>query len=189
MNVQTPTRLLIVDDDDVDREKINRCLNKITIPITIVAATNGTDAIRQAIENKVDLILLDYNLGDMTGTEFLVELKNHVENDIPTIMITGQGNEHSAVEAMKLGAIDYLSKDTLSESILVPVIRTAIEKHELEVRYKQSQEELERKSLYDSLTGVSNRELTFDRINQYIAHSDRHQTCFYVLVLDLNGFK
>jgi diguanylate cyclase (GGDEF)-like protein len=189
MNDQTPTRLLIVDDDDVDREKINRCLNKITIPITIVAATNGTDAIRQAIEHNVDLILLDYNLGDMTGTEFLVELKNHVENDIPTIMITGQGNEHCAVEAMKLGAIDYLSKDTLSESILVPVIRTAIEKHDLEIRYKRSQEELERKSLYDSLTGVSNRELTFDRINQYIAHSERRHTSFYVLVLDLNGFK
>ena len=183
---ESNTRILVVDDDDVDREKISRCLHKAIIPITILDATSGEDALDQTLTEDIDLIILDYNLGDMTGVEFLTRIK---KNNIPTIMITGAGSENSAIEAMKLGAVDYLTKDTLTEKVLLPVLTAAIKKNELQRKYEKSQEELKRKSLYDSLTGLSNRDLIFDRLEQSILSSDRHSINFYLLVIDLNSFK
>lgn len=183
------TRLLIVDDDDVDRERINRYIRKFKLPVFIIDARNGSEALQHILRDEIDLILLDYQLGDMTGTEMLSEIKHRQKSPIPTIMVTGMGDEGTAIEAMRLGVFDYLPKKTLTPESLMSVLTSALHSADLEKRLQQSQENLRRMSLYDALTGLPNRNLFFDRLNQSILIGNRKGGAFTVLMIDLNLFK
>jgi len=192
-NIRGPTdklsRLLIVDDDDVDRERIHRYINKFKIPVITLDASNGAEALQTILEDKVDLVLLDYQLGDMTGAEVLGELQKHNKSPIPTVMITGMGDESTAIEAMRLGVLDYLPKQNLTAESLMLVISSALLSVHLEKHLRETQDNLRRMSLYDSLTGLPNRNLFFDRLNHAILSGNRNKGAFSILMIDLNLFK
>lgn len=182
-------RFLIIEDDDVDREKLQRYINKYDFPTQIETAKTGQEAIQKVRKGSFDLALLDYQLGDMTGTDFLSFLKNQNIPTIPTIMITGAGNEKIAVEAMRLGVFDYISKHNLNEDSLAGSMASALHSASIERELQDALEHLKKMSLYDSLTGLPNRNLLFDRLNQSILISQRNNTQFAVLMIDLNLFK
>ncbi len=188
-NGSSSARLLVVDDDDVDRERISRYIKKFKLPVVILDATNGSDAIKQIATEHIDLILLDYQLGDMTGAQVLGELQRREQGTIPTIMVTGMGDENTAIEAMRLGVVDYLPKKELNAETLISVLTAALKSVDLEKRLQESQENLRRMSLYDSLTGLPNRNLFFDRLDQSILSGQRKGSEFSVLMIDLNLFK
>ncbi len=102
--------ILAIDDGEVDQNLYKRTL-KATAH-TLVQAFNGEDGLAKASEAKPDLILLDYNMPDLSGLEVLERLVTPSGARIPIIMLTGGGDESVAVEAMKAGASDYLVKDT-----------------------------------------------------------------------------
>jgi len=183
------TRLLVVDDDDVDRERIKRFITKIKIPLLVIFAQNGTEAIQKISQCKVDLILLDYQLGDMTGTDVLTVIKDQQNLIVPTIMVTGMGDEKTAIEAMRLGVFDYLPKKHLTAESLLTALASALRSVDLKEQLQKSQDNLRHMSLYDSLTGLPNRNLFFDRLNQAILTGERNQTTFSILMIDLNLFK
>jgi len=132
-----PRRLLVVDDDDVDREAIQRQLGRI---FEIVEADTAGAALRAMQDGKVDCVLLDYRLPDSDGLDLLVTLRSGT----PVIMLTGQGGEAIAVEAMKRGASDYLIKGTIDGPALHHAIENAIEKARLRREVARQQEELRR---------------------------------------------
>jgi len=182
-------RLLVVDDDDVDRERISRYLKKFRIPVIVLDASSGSEAMRQIAKENIDLILLDYQLGDMTGTELLAQIKLGSTGTIPTIMVTGMGDERTAVEALRLGVIDYLPKRSMTADSLVSVLESALRLVDLEGRLQETQERLRRMSLYDELTGLPNRNLFFDRLSQSVLSATRNHGQFSLLMIDLNLFK
>lgn len=182
------TRLLVVDDDDVDRERITRFIRKFNIPLDIINAQNGREAINQLSQHAIDLILLDYQLGDMTGTEVLNEIRRH-DHKIPTIMVTGMGDEATAVEAMRLGVFDYLPKKSMTAETLFSVLASALHAAMLERELEETQAHLRRISLFDSMTGLPNRNLFFDRLSQAIHSAERSNGTFSLLMIDLNLFK
>jgi len=102
--------VLIVDDSPEDRQTYRRyLLQKPEVHYTILEAESGAEGLELCQRLKPDGILLDYLLPDLDGLEFLSELRaqaNAIEP--PVIMLTGQGNEFIAVQAMKAGAQDYL---------------------------------------------------------------------------------
>lgn len=184
------TRLLVVDDDDVDRERISRYLKKFKMPVVILDASNGSEAIKHAAEENIDLILLDYQLGDMTGTDVLKKIYTQSrKTTIPTIMITGMGDEETAIEAIRLGVHDYLPKNSLTAESLITVIESALHTAKLEERLKASQAQMRRLSMYDALTGLANRNLFFDRLNQATFLASRNHSTFCTMMIDLNLFK
>ena len=102
-------RILYIEDNKIDQRAVKRVINEneLQYDITIVGTfREGVELLADEIE-KFDLLLLDYDLGDGNGIDILKKLKN----SLPVIFITGNGNESIAVEAMKLGAYDYLVKD------------------------------------------------------------------------------
>ncbi len=98
--------LLVVEDDQVDLQAFKRLVKSKHLPYIVTFASSIKEAKRHLADNKFDLILLDYNLGDGTGLEILEEIKR-----TPIVFVTGSGDEETAVHAMKMGAYDYLIKD------------------------------------------------------------------------------
>ncbi len=127
MQEETPLRILIVDDNPQDRASYRRFLQR-TGAYLFAECENGEEGLRDYFRNPPDCVLLDYRLPDIDGMEFLARA-NAGSNDLHAVVVlTSQGNEVVAVNALKMGAQDYLGKDTLSAENLYRAVRNAIEK-------------------------------------------------------------
>ena len=181
--------LLIIDDDIVDRQAVTRALRALGSACVVHEASDGRQGLELALAQPVDCILVDYRLPDLDGLELLVLLRERPEIEAPIIMLTGEGNELVAVEAMKRGAHDYLPKAQLSPDSLYRVVANAIEKHGLQRQLGHAQRQLERLALYDVLTDLGNRNLFTRELARAIAFADRKGTTFCLLAMDLDRFK
>ncbi|MBW8035080.1 MAG: response regulator [Planctomycetes bacterium] len=138
-------RVLIVDDDREDAMIAGRYLDKFH---ECSAASEYAEDLDSALEHLAnadfDIILLDNRLGSgIVARDILKEFE--VRNiNIPVVVITGQGNETTAVELMKAGAYDYISKGMLGTEILEKTVLNAIERHGLIARQKQLEISLKR---------------------------------------------
>ncbi|MFQ4145813.1 ATP-binding protein [Chlorogloeopsis sp. ULAP02] len=135
--------LLIADDCAEDREVYREYL--LSDPhqsYQILEAASAEVGLELCQKKHCDAILLDFCLPDMSGLEFLDELKQqHLEVKLPVIMLTGQGDERVAVQAMKLGAQDYLVKQHLQPDVLQLTVRNAIQKSHLQNQFSKMQKQ------------------------------------------------
>jgi DNA-binding response OmpR family regulator len=106
--------ILIADDEPSVCLILERTLLRQGYKLEV--ATDGETALRVLRQNHFDLILLDLNLGDMSGLSLLKAARQQDE-DVVVIILTGQGSLQSAVEALRLGAFDYLFKPAFPEAI------------------------------------------------------------------------
>jgi len=127
MNSKLITVLLVDDDEDdyfLTREYFNDLVNW---NFNITWCSTYKDAQYQIKNNKYDLYLFDYLLGENTGID-LIEEACGVEFEEPIILLTGKGDTKIAVEALRLGAADYLIKSELDSEKLERSIRYALER-------------------------------------------------------------
>ncbi|MEM1205655.1 MAG: EAL domain-containing protein [Acidobacteriota bacterium] len=113
--------LLLVEDDEVDRMAFERFVRTHGLPYTYSVAGSLGEARSLLVEEDFDVVLTDVHLGDGDGLEILA-----LGLGIPVIVITGAGREAVAVEAMRAGAYDYLSKDT--ERRYLELLQVTVEK-------------------------------------------------------------
>lgn len=136
-------RLLIIDDDIVDRKACQRALaHNPDYQFMLFEAETGQQGLQLAHSERPDCILLDYRLPDLDGLEFLSELRGETgEIPTPVIMLTGTDNALVAVEAMKRGAGDYLVKDVERQYLeLLPiVIQRVLRKQALQAEKKAAE--------------------------------------------------
>lgn len=130
--------ILIVEDDQGIAFLISEALEAEGRTIEVVHS--GNDAIDFFAHSNPDLVILDYSLSDMNAGELIDALQNKGIAVPPFIVSTGQGDELIAVEMMKLGALDYLVKDTSLMRRLPGVVQRAIENIEQEKRLKEALE-------------------------------------------------
>jgi CheY-like chemotaxis protein len=107
--------VLIVDDSPVDRKLIGGLLNRDS-DWTIEYAENGAKALARMTIVDVDVIVTDLNMPEMDGLE-LVRAVRVQYPDLPVILITGQGSEALAIEALEQGAASYVPKQRLAEML------------------------------------------------------------------------
>ena len=129
-------RILIVDDDEVDRISVRRALSKSELSLVFAEAGTCLEAIELLSNYHFDCAFIDYSLPDHNGL-FLLETANRLDVKHPLVVLTGQGDEKIAVELMKAGATDYLAKSQISSTTLPQVLRNSIR------IYKTEQELLE----------------------------------------------
>jgi DNA-binding NtrC family response regulator len=110
-------KILVVEDKQSEREALARLLRMETYQV--VAASNPSQAI-QHMDDAVDLVISDLRMGATSGVELLRYWKSR-QPRTPFIMVTAHGDVDSAVEAMKLGAEDYLSKPVNPDELLMLV--------------------------------------------------------------------
>ena len=126
-------RILIVDDEAFIRENLERILAEDGYhPLS---AADGEEALRQVSGAEVDLVLLDLNLGPRSGLEVLAALRE-IDPELLVIIITGYGTVESAVDALKMGAYDYIKKPFKADAIRL-IVKLALETRSLrrEVRH------------------------------------------------------
>ncbi len=141
-------KILVVEDNPNDRALYKRLLSKSNTAFDILEAASVSDGLAISRTKDIDCILLDYRLPDADGIDFIKSCKKDgLVPDAAIVMVTGQGDEQTAVEAMKLGALDYIAKDTIIDGFFVQNILNAIERAHLKRQVRQYQQELEKSYL------------------------------------------
>jgi signal transduction histidine kinase len=168
-----PLCILIVDDSPEDREHYRRMLSQDPEhQYQFLEAETGEEGLESVLAESPapDCLLLDYRLPDVDGLEFLTRLREH--RRVPVIVLTGQGNEAVAVEAMKGGAQDYLLKGAVTRQALQSAVRNAVEKVSLQREVEERTAELARanealQKMYSDLeTLVRQRTAELSRANE-----------------------
>jgi len=101
------TKVLVVDDERKMRRVLQIELERMGIDS--VAAESGEEALARFQSEKIDLVLTDLKMPGMSGLELLARVRE-LDADVPVIVLTAYGTVQTAVEAMKLGAFDYVLK-------------------------------------------------------------------------------
>ncbi len=138
------THVLIVDDEQVVRDGCHRVLSNKGYDVT--TAESGQQALDILEDSPVDLMLLDLKMPGLSGEEVL-EITSKKFPNIPVVIITGHGTIDTAVECMKKGAYDFITKPFQIDQFLLTITRAA-EKRKLEQKARQFEEENIR-NLYD----------------------------------------
>ncbi|MBD2296041.1 PAS domain S-box protein [Anabaena sphaerica FACHB-251] len=159
--------ILILEDSPEDRVLYCRYLNQDKIATyDFIEVETGLEALQKLGQTSPDLILINYQLSDMNGLEFLKKLKFQFSSlEIPVIMLAGQGNESIAVQAMKSGCQDYIVKSKITRAGLCRAVHTALEKTHLNqrIRIQNQQQQL--------LAGISLRIRQFFRLEEILSTS------------------
>jgi len=117
--------VLIIDDDDIDKQAVKRALKSSGYNVEVLFAHDLDSGISMAENNHFDCIFLDYSLPGATGFDFLEQYKS-ISWQAPVIMITSIGDEQLAVEAMKKGACDYIPKSLITPEGISQSMRYAL---------------------------------------------------------------
>jgi diguanylate cyclase (GGDEF)-like protein len=139
-------------------------------------------------KHAVDIILLDLGLPDAQGLE-AIRRAHAAAPGVPLVVLTGLDDESLAVQALQLGAQDYLIKGQIETRGLLRALRYAIERKTMESAALAMARQMAHSAEHDFLTGLPNRMLLNDRVGQAIALAKRHVRKVAVLFLDLDGFK
>ncbi|WP_044839700.1 putative bifunctional diguanylate cyclase/phosphodiesterase [Thalassomonas viridans] len=174
--------VLIVDDDDVDRERLRRMLNSSLDRIQLEEATSADQALSVLPKQVWDCIFLDYHLGESSGLDLLQEIRARISTPCAVILVTGLGGENIAAAAMREGVSDYLIKYQMDEKQLIRSLMGAVHRADIE-------RQMHELAHYDTLTHLASRTLLTDRLQQTIKRSKRSQKLAALAFIDLDNFK
>lgn len=136
-------KILIVDDDEVDRMAVRRALRVAGVESTVREASDVASALALLREQEFDCAFLDYQLPGGDGIRVLRESRQE-GIETPVVMLTGQENTQTAVELMKAGASDYLSKNALTPERLERSLRHVTRLARAQAQTRRAEAERER---------------------------------------------
>jgi diguanylate cyclase (GGDEF)-like protein len=182
-------RILIIDDDDVDREMLKRRLTRLERPMTVNEACSSAGARAALASGRFDCVFLDYQLDDMVGLELVPLIRAHRAQACAIVMVSNRNDEGLVVQALREGVNDYISKNALDSRRLTQALESSLRWAELEKDLQIANDRLRQLSLYDALTDLPNRTLLFERLNQVNMASQRTGAAYTLLMMDLDLFK
>ena len=187
--------ILIIDDDEQIRSLL-KCLLSSKADCTTVGS--GEDALAILKSINFNLVISDINMGGISGLDLVPQVLEQ-SPDTVVVMISGQQTIDFAIEAMRAGAFDYITKP-LDLRHVETAVRRALAHHELlkqKRRYeyhledlvKERTAEVEHLAYHDRLTDLPNRVLFADRCNQALVIARRNQNLVAVMLMSIDRFK
>ena len=188
-------QILIIDDERAVRNILREALNE---RYECAAVGSAEEALARLSVKKFDLVISDINLGGISGLEMIPQVKAAAPDTV-VMMISGEQTIESAIEAMRVGAFDYITKPFALQHAEAAV-RRALDHHSLleekrlyenhlEELVRQRTAELDHLAYYDALTDLPNRILFEDRLTQALATAHRHGQTLGMLFLSVDRFK
>ena len=175
-------RVLLVEDDPGDalltRETLLEAEPK-GFEVTHVARLQ--EGLRLLYEEIFDVVLFELSLPDAHGMEAVTQVRCGLPS-IPVVVLSGNNNPELALEAIEAGAQDYLIKGEIDPPQMARSIRYAVQR-------KRSEERLTHLAQFDHLTGLANRSLFRDRLEQALARCARNRQSLALMFVDLDEFK
>jgi diguanylate cyclase (GGDEF)-like protein len=182
--VMKKTRVLIVDDEQKTLDLIEEYLLGHDFDVT--TAMSGEQAVAFVQKDLFHIAIVDLHLPGMTGSELLKSIKK-IRPDIQAVMITGYGTIRDAVECMKLGASDFITKPILLDHLHL-TIRRILE----EVRLKEEAELADyyrNLSRTDELTGMYNFRHLMSVLKKEVSRHLRYNRTMTLAMIDIDDFK
>src|SRR6185436_3427946 len=167
---QPNATLLLVDDDAMNRDALSRRLTRTGY--NVLTAESGADALGMINSHRIDAVLLDVMMPGMSGLDTLRSLRqSRSVSDLPVIMVTAKDGSDDMVEALDLGANDYVTKP-IDYAVALARIRAQVTARRA-----------------DPLTGLPNRVLFVEKINTLLKAPAETRPHFAVLFIDVDRFK
>lgn len=183
-------KLLMIDDDEVDRLSILRLLQGSNLSIDeVFQAETPEQGLALTHKTHFDIILLDYHLPGGNGIEVLRSIRKTHDESTAVVMLSNNSDDQLALQCIEAGAQDFLLKNEVSISRLQRAILLSTERYNLEQQLKRSHEQLRILAEQDSLTGLSNRYFFDESLSHLIPQAQRAGTNIGLLMLDLDNFK
>jgi diguanylate cyclase (GGDEF)-like protein len=181
LSERSPVRVLLVEDNPGDARLVEILLSEAGTGFEVRHADTLAAAVEELDRSPSDVILLDLSLPDSSGLE-TVERVRMVAPEMPVVVLSGRDDEETALQALQGGAEDYLVKGRGDGELMARSIRYAIER-------KKAEEKLAYLAQYDPLTGLANRALFHDRLEQALARAGRDGDMIALMFVDLDRFK
>ncbi|MCL2129880.1 MAG: response regulator [Treponema sp.] len=103
--------VLVVDDSRIMRNIVKNYFSELGIPCQYIEAMDGSEALDAMMKQPVNLVLLDWNMPKLSGIDFLKKVRAIDKfKKVPIIMVTSEAAKYNVIEALKLGATDYIIK-------------------------------------------------------------------------------
>jgi diguanylate cyclase (GGDEF)-like protein len=180
----SPVRILVVDDEEVVCRFLQSLLSRAGYQAEI--CLGGQEAMAKLEENSFDLVMTDLRMPGVDGLDVLRKAKE-LDPFCEVIVITAFASVESAVEVMKFGAYDYISKPFNIDEIRI-VVEKALEKRTL-LRAAEERDFYKQLSRIDGLTEVYNYRAFYELLHAEVARSKRHDSPLSVLMIDLDDLK
>ncbi|MEA3193505.1 MAG: diguanylate cyclase [Betaproteobacteria bacterium] len=171
-------RVLHVEDNPLDAQLIARAFADAGYDVHWLRAETEAEY-ESALAASPEVVIADYHLPQFTGLRAL-EILKRAKLEIPFILVSGTVGEEKAVEAIRLGADDYLLKDRLGR------LSSAVERALERLADKRARAAAE---YYDPLTGLPNRALFHERLKVQLQDAGREQGRIALLILDIERFR
>ncbi len=192
-------KILAIEDSEVDAAILERQLAKADgLSVELLHCDDPEEALAWLSDAAIDLVFLDYNLGETDGLELLQRIRG-AGDERPVVMLTGQGDEYVAARSIRAGADEYIVKGDIEPQALARVIASAEAERRRSrgsralqgniERLTRENEELRSVALFDQLTGLATRRLFEERLGEEIARSRRSGSPLALLMLDIDHFK
>ena len=160
--------ILIIDDEPYLPHQFARYLRKHGYEV--YTAADGEAGLAEMQRNTIDLVLLDLRLPKISGLDLLTQIRK-IDQDVPIVMLTAYGDVQTAVEAMKLGACDYLLKGFDLEELLM-VVQRSLETSAMSRELRELQRERRDNYHFNYIIGHSERMRKIFEIVERVARSD-----------------
>lgn len=155
--------LLIVDDDKNTLDGLKTALS--ALPYNLLTTPSPKEGLHLIDEESVDLLLSDLKMGEMNGIEFMQKAKEK-KPDLVVILLTAYGTIETAVEAMRLGAFDFLTKPVNLDSVEF-AIKRGLQSKQIQEENRSLREALDKRFGFENIIGVSNQlKEVFETIRQ-----------------------
>lgn len=186
-----PIRILLVEDDEVDRRAVMRSIGAADRSgmVTVHQVVDAGSALAMLIARSFDCVLLDYHLPDGDALSLLAKWRASGAAGVPVVLLTGLEEEGIAIRALQEGAQDYLVKGSIAGGVLLRSIRHAIERFRLQSRLEKANEQLQRLAFLDPLTEMLNRRGLEHVLVADIGEASRAGLPLTSVLIDCDDFK
>jgi len=178
--------ILIAEDDPDYRQLLSRRASRMGL--NVHQAANGQEAIDAVNEREFDALVLDLYMPEHTGLE-VIDAARKIDPDIQALILTGSASVETAVEALRAGVYDYLTKPLESMTSFELALSRALERRYLIKENKRLFEEIQRLAVTDSLTGLYNRHKLQDSLDTELERAKRYSRPLSVIMIDMDKLK